>query len=131
VGQPGHEDIEPGQVIDNEVLGLAAQHPFLALHNGEVFPDPWLKAAVALRIVAQRHPFSQGNKRTAWLYAVTLLGQFAVAMPDDVSFGFVRPLMVAVATGKLDDPEVIAGCLVDFYMDRYDTAQTLPPYSPG
>lgn len=121
-GLSGHEDIEPGQVFDNSALGLAAQQPFLALLNGEAYPDPWEKSAVAIRIVTQRHVFDQGNKRTAWLYAVTLLGQFGKIMPQDVTFDFVRPLMIAVTTKRLNDSSVIASCLQDFYMGRYDTS---------
>ncbi len=74
-----------------------------------------------MRIIAQRQAFGQGNKRTSWLYTVTLLGQFGFEMPGDVTFGVVKHLMMAVAVGRLDDPEVIAGCLVDFFMGRYDT----------
>lgn len=121
-GLPGHEDIEPGQVFDNSALGLAAQQPFLVLADGEAYPDPWEKTAVTMRIITQRHVFDQGNKRTAWLYAVTLLGQFGQEMPQDVTFDFVRPLMIAVTTKKLDDPAVIASCLLDFYMGRYETS---------
>jgi prophage maintenance system killer protein len=105
------------------VIGLAAQQPFLALSDGEVFPDPWEKAAVAIRIITQRHPFGQGNKRTAWLYSVTLLGQFDFEMPEDVTFDYVRPLILTVATRRLDDTDLIASCLVDFFMGRYDTTQ--------
>jgi prophage maintenance system killer protein len=123
VGKPGHTDIEPGQVFDNSALGLAAQHPFLVLSHGEAFRDPWEKAAVAIRIITQRHVFDQGNKRTAWLYAVTLLGQFGHEMPEEVTFDYVRSLMIAVTTRRLDDPAMIAGCLLDFYMGRYDTSQ--------
>lgn len=75
-GQPGHGDIEPGQVLHNDVIALAAQQPFYVHSGGPAYPDPWQKAGVAVRIIAQRHPFTAGNKRTAWLYAVTLLGQF-------------------------------------------------------
>jgi hypothetical protein len=33
-------------VLDNDVIGLATQQPFLALSDGEVFPGIWEKAAV-------------------------------------------------------------------------------------
>ncbi len=112
-------------MLENDVIGLAAQQPFLALSDGEVFPDPWEKAAVAVRIITQRHPFSQGNKRTAWLYSVTLLGQFGVEMPEDVTFDYVRPLILAVTTRRLDETGVIASCLVDFFLGRYDTTQPI------
>jgi prophage maintenance system killer protein len=128
-GKPGHADIEPGQVGSNEDLGAAAQQPFLALSSGEVYPDPWLKAAIAIRVINQRHAFIQGNKRTSWLYAVRLLGQFGITMPPEITFDYVRPLIKAVALGKLTD-EVISGCLVDFYMNRYDVTQPVPP-DPG
>jgi death on curing protein len=121
-GQPGHEDIEPGQVLHNDVIALAAQQPFFAHSGGEVFPDEWEKAAAALRIITQRHPFMQGNKRTAWLYTVTLLGQFGRQMPDDVEFDYVRPLVVAVSEKRIDDVSMIASCLVDFFMGRYGAA---------
>ncbi len=118
-GQVGHEDIEPGQVLHNDVIALAAQQPFYAHSGGPAFPDPFQKAAVAVRIIAQRHPFGQGNKRTAWLYAVTLLGQLNFKMPEDVAFDYVRPLIVAVSRRQLDDVDLISSCLGDFFMGRY------------
>jgi death on curing protein len=109
-------------VHDNGALALAAQQPFLVLSAGEAYPDPWEKAAVAVRIITQRHVFEQGNKRAAWLYAVTLLGQFSYEMPDEVTFDYVRPLILAVTRGKLDEPDMIASCLLDFYVGRYNTS---------
>lgn len=128
-GKAGHGDIEPGQVDDNEGLGAAVQQPFLALSIGDVYPGPWLKAAVAVRVINQRHAFVQGNKRTSWLYAVRLLGQFAITMPPEVTFDYVRPLIIATALRRLTDEE-IAGCLGDFYDGRYDVTQPVMP-DPG
>ncbi len=35
-GQVGHEDIEPGQVLHNDVIALAAQQPFYAHSGGQL-----------------------------------------------------------------------------------------------
>jgi prophage maintenance system killer protein len=103
-----YPDIEPGQVLHEDVIWLAAQQPFLALGSGEVYSDAWDKAACALRILAQRHPFSQGCKRTAWLYAVFLLGQLGITMPDAVGADAMLGMVTAVTTRQMDDVPMIA-----------------------
>jgi prophage maintenance system killer protein len=118
-GRPGHEDIEPGQILNDDAVWLAAQQPFLALAVGEAYPTPWAKAASALRIICQRHPFTQGNKRTAWLYAVIVLGQRGIKMPAAVDEAAMLGMMSAVAVGRCDDVEMIAQILQrDVYEGR-------------
>jgi prophage maintenance system killer protein len=106
-----YPDIEPGQVLHDEAIWLAAQQPFLAFASGEAYSDAWGKAACVMRILAQRHPFTQGCKRTAWLYSVFLLGQLGITMPDTVSMENMLGMMTAVATRKLDDVQMIAKVL--------------------
>jgi death-on-curing protein len=119
-GLPGHGDIEPGQVEDDSVLWLAAQQPFLTLSGGDAYPSEWDKAAVALRTICQRHPFVQGNKRTGWLYAVFLLGQLGIEIPETVSTERMLGMMTAVATGQCDDWDLIARILrTDVYRGLY------------
>jgi prophage maintenance system killer protein len=106
-------DIERGQVLHDDAIWLAAQQPFLELANGDAYSDAWDKAAVAMRILAQRHPFSQGNKRTAWLYAVFLLGQLGITMPDTVDADNMLGMVRAIAIKQVDEIEMIAMILRD------------------
>jgi prophage maintenance system killer protein len=54
-------------------------------------------------------PFSQGNKRTAWLHAVGMLHNYV--LPETVSQGGIIALVTAVAKNQLSDIEDIAQTL--------------------
>jgi death-on-curing protein len=56
-----------------ETLHYAVERPFLVLYDQEQYPGPFLKAAVLMEAIIQRHPFTDGNKRTGYLAGITLL----------------------------------------------------------
>lgn len=64
---------EPHGVRSQPVLEAALARPLHGFGGMEVFPTMPQKAAALLESIAQGHPFLQGNKRTAWLGAVTFL----------------------------------------------------------
>ncbi len=47
--------------------------PMLAIFGTETTPTLWSKAAMLLHCIATRHPFVDGNKRTAWTAAKVFL----------------------------------------------------------
>lgn len=68
---------------------------------------------MALRIIAQRHPFFQGTKRTAWLHTVGMLHRHI--LPESVSQDAIITLVTAVAVGELNDIPYIAARLRDIW----------------
>lgn len=56
---------EKGIVSEGAIENCVAL-PMLAVYEIETSPSLWTKAAVLLHCIATRHPFVDGNKRTAW-----------------------------------------------------------------
>jgi len=56
-----------------DALHYSAERPFLVLFDQEQYPGPFLKAAALIEAIIQRHPFTDGNKRTGYLAGITLL----------------------------------------------------------
>jgi len=56
-----------------ESLHYAVERPFLVLYDQEQYPDSFLKSAILMEAIIQRHPFTDGNKRTGYLAGITLL----------------------------------------------------------
>jgi death-on-curing protein len=56
-----------------ETLHYAVERPFLVLYGQEQYPGPFLKSAILMEAIIQRHPFTDGNKRTGYLAGITLL----------------------------------------------------------
>ncbi|MCA9913345.1 MAG: type II toxin-antitoxin system death-on-curing family toxin [Anaerolineae bacterium] len=52
-------------VRDEQVLRAAVSRPYLILFGEEQFPSMLQKAAATMHSLAYRHPFVDGNKRTA------------------------------------------------------------------
>ena len=84
---------------DENALEAALARPLNKAAYGEV--DVFALAAAYLYGIARNHPFSDGNKRTAFLAAFTFLwinGQFLEAGQSEV-IAFV----LAVAAGEIDE----------------------------
>ncbi|MGY5876528.1 MAG: type II toxin-antitoxin system death-on-curing family toxin [Candidatus Thorarchaeota archaeon] len=47
--------------------------PMMSVFKTEISPSLWAKAATLLHCIATRHPFIDGNKRTAWTSAKVFL----------------------------------------------------------
>ena len=73
-----------------ETLHYAMERPFLVLYDQEQYPGPFLKSAVLMEAIIQRHPFTDGNKRTGYLGGITLLellsGLTVEADKDEVEY---------------------------------------------
>ncbi len=62
-------------VRDLESLRAAVARPWGSSFGREHFPTPFDKAAAIAESIIRRHPFADGNKRTAMYAAVYLLEQ--------------------------------------------------------
>lgn len=91
-------------VRDQGLLESALARPQNLLAYGD--PDLADLAAAYAAGVARNHPFVDGNKRTAWMLAVTFLD----IQGYDVGADFVDALhaMLALAEGSIDEKEFAA-----------------------
>ncbi|MBF9522611.1 death-on-curing protein [Mycobacteroides chelonae] len=58
--------VGPDQIRDFGLVDAAAQRPQVSAFGEDAFPSIHEKAAALLHGIARNHPFSTGNKRTAW-----------------------------------------------------------------
>jgi death-on-curing protein len=74
--------------------------PMLSVFGTETAPTIWSKAATLLHCIATRHPFVDGNKRTAWAAAKVflLLNGFRLSAGVDGAEGIV----LSVVKGETD-----------------------------
>lgn len=72
-----------------ESLHYAVERPWLILFDQEQYPGPFVKAAALMEAIIQRHPFTDGNKRTGYLAGITQLevinGETVEAEPSEVA----------------------------------------------
>ncbi|MFP8907473.1 type II toxin-antitoxin system death-on-curing family toxin [Streptomyces atacamensis] len=92
-------------VRDAGLLESAAHRPSASAFGEEVYPDVFGKAGALLQALAINHPFVDGNKRTAWLSCVTFLALNGERLRPDIDAA--EELVIAVATGELDDARLI------------------------
>ncbi|ORT61520.1 type II toxin-antitoxin system death-on-curing family toxin [Streptomyces sp. CB03238] len=93
-------------VRDAGLLESAVHRPSAAMFGEEAYPDLVDKAAALLQSLAVNRPFVDGNKRTAWLSCVTFLAMNGVQLRPDIDAA--ERLVIAVATGEVDEVKVIA-----------------------
>jgi death-on-curing protein len=65
-------------VRDRESLLAAIERPWQASFGQDHFPSPFEKAAALMESIIRRHPFVDGNKRTATASASYLLSTFGL-----------------------------------------------------
>ena len=106
----------PVDVRDLGLLESAVHRPRTSVFGQDAYPDLLLKAAALLHSLARNHPLVDGNKRLAWLATYVFCAKNGVELdPDDDA---AYDLVVAVASGSIDDVEPIAGVLRSFVVDR-------------
>jgi death on curing protein len=102
----------PVQVRDIGLLDAAVHRPRASVLGQDAYPDLMTKAAALLHSLARNHPLVDGNKRLAWLATYVFLAKNGIALdPDDDA---AYDLVIAVASGSLDDVEAIARVLRSF-----------------
>ena len=74
--------------------------PMLAIFGTEATPTLWSKAAILLHCIATRHPFVDGNKRTAWTAAriFLLLNGFHLSAEVDEA----ETIVLSIVGGNTD-----------------------------
>lgn len=96
-------------VRDAGLLESAVHRPAAAMFGQEAYTDLFDKAAALLQSLAINRPFVDGNKRTAWVACVVFLAMNDVQLRPDIDAA--ERLVIAVATGSLDEVKVIAEAL--------------------
>jgi death-on-curing protein len=90
-------------------LGLvesAVARPQTTVFGEDAYPDLDTKAAALLHSLARNHAFVDGNKRVSWLAAGAFywVNRLVLDAPEDPAYD----LVIAVATGTLDVPDIAA-----------------------
>ncbi|MFJ9658583.1 type II toxin-antitoxin system death-on-curing family toxin [Streptomyces griseoflavus] len=98
-------------VRDAGLLESAVHRPSAAMFGQEAYADLFDKAAALLQSLVVNHPFVDGNKRTAWVSCVVFLTLSEVQLRPDIDAA--EQLVIAVATGSLDEVEAISEALRD------------------
>ncbi|MGW0940328.1 type II toxin-antitoxin system death-on-curing family toxin [Streptomyces sp. NPDC002666] len=102
-------------VRDAGLLESATHRPSAAMFGEEAYPDVVDKAAALLQSLAINHPLFDGNRRTAWLSCMTFLAMNGVDLRPDIDAA--ERLVIAVATGDMDEIKVISQGLRELVVD--------------
>ncbi|MFJ3661228.1 type II toxin-antitoxin system death-on-curing family toxin [Streptomyces sp. NPDC090119] len=98
-------------VRDVGLLESAVHRPSASMFGQEAYTDLFDKAAALLQSLAINHPFIDGNKRTAWVSCMVFLAMNGQQLRADIDAG--ERLVIAVATGSMDEIKAIAKALRD------------------
>ena len=93
-------------VLDPGLLESAVFRPRAMVFGEPAYPDVHQQAAALLQSLIKNHPFQDGNKRTALISTLLLLGLnewHSIASQDDLF-----DLVIAIATDDLPDATSIA-----------------------
>ena len=102
----------PIEVRDLGLLDAAVHRPRASVLGQDAYPDLLTKAAALLHSLARNHPLVDGNKRLAWLATYVFCAKNGVELDPDDDAAF--DLVIAVASGSLDEVEEIARILGSF-----------------
>jgi len=91
-------------VRDEASLLAAIERPWQASFEREHFPSPFDKAAALMDSIIRRHPFVDGNKRTATASAAYLLFTFGYTLKAQQQE--LEDFAVNVAVGELGTSEI-------------------------
>lgn len=96
-------------VRDVGLLESALARPRASAFGSDAYPDLHTKAAALLHSVAGNHGLVDGNKRLALAATIAFLGinGWRLTMTNDEAYD----LVIAVASGDLDDLQAIADSL--------------------
>lgn len=93
-------------VRDFGLLASAAARPSSGFGDFEAYPTIHLKAAALLHSLVRNHALVDGNKRLGWTATVVFyeVNGWALEVEDEPAYD----LVIAVAEGRLDVPEIAA-----------------------
>lgn len=91
-------------VRDFSLLHSAVERPKATYSGRDLYPTVFFKAAALLQSLCQNHPFTDGNKRTAWISAKRFLyiNGYLLNTDKDETVSF----MLAVDNEKLGVGEI-------------------------
>jgi death on curing protein len=92
-------------VRDLESLRAAVARPWGSSFGQDHFSTPFEKAAALAESLIRRHPFIDGNKRTAMYAAAYLLETFGYAL--EVEQAELEDFAVDVAQGTFESDEIV------------------------
>ena len=94
-------------VRDLGLLSSAAARPSSGFGDFEAYPSLFEKAAALLHSLVRNHALVDGNKRLGWTATVVFcdINGVWIDAPDDEAYD----LVIAVAEGRLDVPDIAAG----------------------
>jgi death-on-curing protein len=102
----------PIHVRDVGLLEAAIHRPRTSVFGQDAYPGLFTKAAALLHSQARNHPLVDGNKRLAWLATYVFCAKNGVEL--DAADEPAYDLVIAVASGSLDDIREIARILESF-----------------
>ncbi|MHA1928930.1 MAG: type II toxin-antitoxin system death-on-curing family toxin [Candidatus Thorarchaeota archaeon] len=93
-----------GGILSEGALENCVALPMMSVFSIETSPTLWLKAASLLHCIATRHPFVDGNKRTAWTSAkiFLLLNGFRLSARVDEA----ENIVLGVVQGEINPEEL-------------------------
>jgi death-on-curing protein len=100
------ERIGAGRPRDVGLVASAVARPMTTVFGNDAYPGLDEKAAALLHSIARNHAFVDGNKRIAWLSAGAFY--FVNGLILDAADDPAYDLVIAVAEGRLDIPEIAA-----------------------
>lgn len=103
-----------GLLRDAGSLQAACGRPAATAFGEDAYPTIYEKAAALMQSIARDHPFNDGNKRTAWMAATTLMDVNGHPLDLDFDEDAGDALVMAVALGEIRDVPTIASELVKF-----------------
>ncbi len=89
---------------DRESLLAAIERPWQASLGREHFPSTFEKAAALMESIIRRHPFVDGNKRTATASASYLLSTFGLEVEAEQQD--LEDFAVSIAVGSMDTTDI-------------------------
>lgn len=92
-------------VRDREGLLAAIERPWQASFGREPFPSPFEKAAALMESISRRHPFVDGNKRTATASGSYLLSTFGLEVEAEQQE--LEVFAVSVAEGDMKTKNIV------------------------
>jgi death on curing protein len=102
----------PVEVRDVGLLEAAVHRPRASVLGQDAYPAVITKAAALMHSLAANHPLVDGNKRLAWLATYVFLAKNGVVLDADDDSAY--DLVMAVASGSMDDVDEIAAALASF-----------------
>lgn len=109
-----HDAIEAPGIRDIGAIQAALGRPQATAFGEDAYPTIWEKAAALMHSLARNHGWVDGNKRTAWVAAMTFLAVNGHELDPDFDVDAAEALVLAVTEGQLAEVPQIASELVKY-----------------